>query len=1323
MPTRRRHALRPPWIDHAAAACVIAVATVLRLLVDAPLGGNSPYITYVGAVAFVAWFGRTSSAIVTMLLGAVVAHVLFGPPNDGVWVGTTLFLLMASVIIGMSHAMRVARWRCEDLLDESIDSQRRLRQLVTIETELRQKLTITLSSIGDAVITTDTAGCVTLLNPVAELLTGWSNDDAQGVPLLSVFQIINEDTRRPVENPAVRALRDGIVVGLANHTLLIAKDGTERPIDDSAAPIRGDDGEIVGCVLVFRDISERTALDKARREAEQLLTSTLESVSEGFMRYDREWHVLYVNAEAERLNRLARSDTLGRCLWELFPSLAGTRLETELRRAMTERVTVEFENRYEPWGRWFAVKAYPMPDGGLTALIRDITEQKAQRDALEASEARFRELADAMPQIVYSNRADGQVDFANRQWAEYSGQTDAQTTDLSSVVHADDLPRMVQQWDAAKRMGIAFESEFRLRRASDGAYRWFLTRSVPVRDAEGHVVKWFGTSTDIHDQKRTEQQLVESEARYREIGELAERQRRLYETVLTNTPDFIYVFSLDHKVLYANDALINMWGRGREGAIGKTFLEIGYEPWHAAMHDREIDEVRATRQPVRGEVPFNGMHGRRQYDYIFVPVIGANGEVEAVAGTTRDITERLQSEDRLRENEERQTFLITLSDAIRPLSDSGAVQAETSRVLGEWLGASRVAYFEVRGGAFVVERDYAAGVPPMVGHHSLTGFGAEMLAAYRSGRTVAEADVEAEGSRTSLERQAFETIQTRAFVGVPLIKDGEFVAGLAVHAADAREWTATEVAIIEATAERTWDAVERVRAEAALRASEERFRTLFSTMDEGFCVVEMQFDDAGKAVDYRIEDMNAAFEAHTGMRGLAGRSIREALPTLEEFWYEEYGRVASTGVPAQFIHHAEPMGRWFDVSAFRLGGSDSHKVAILFNDITRRKSAEADRELLFDQLKVQDRRKDEFLATLAHELRNPLAPLSNGLQIIRMAGAEGLVEKARAMMERQLLQMTRLVDDLLDVSRVTTGMLELRQEWVELRTVIAAALETSRPLIEQGAHELSVDVPRESMLVYGDPIRLAQVVSNLLTNSGKYTRRGGHIRISVTRVEREAVVAVSDDGIGIPTDMLEAVFGMFKQVDRTLEKTTGGLGIGLSLVKGLVEMHGGTVEARSEGEGRGSEFLVRLPVATVATRDEEPLVTPTVAVDPVASRRVLVVDDNVDSADSLGQLLEMMGHDVRMAYDGEAGVIAAESLRPSVVLCDIAMPKLNGYDFARRVRAEPWGAHIVLVALSGWSQDDDLNRSVAAGFDEHMVKPVDTAALIALLGRLKPAAD
>jgi two-component system CheB/CheR fusion protein len=365
--------------------------------------------------------------------------------------------------------------------------------------------------------------------------------------------------------------------------------------------------------------------------------------------------------------------------------------------------------------------------------------------------------------------------------------------------------------------------------------RWYIARTLPYRTADDHIAGVVLSFLDITEQKHAEEEIAR-------LAADSERQRRLYETILTNTPDFVYVFSLDHRVLYANESLIKMWGRGHDGAIGKTFLEIGYEPWHAAMHDREIDQVRATRLPIRGEVPFNGTSGRREYDYIFVPIIGVDGEVEAVAGTTRDVTDRKAGEERLRASEDRQTFLVKLSDTLRPLSDPIAVQAEVSRVLGERLGANRVAYFEVRGDDYVVAGDYTDAVPSIAGRYPVASFGPDQLAAFRAGRTAFEIDVNSLESRTRGEKEAFGALQVRSYIAVPLVKNNNFVAGLAVHSASVRTWTPSEVAIIEETAERTWAAVERVRAETALRQSEERAVFVRRSSGVGFWYCDLPFD-------------------------------------------------------------------------------------------------------------------------------------------------------------------------------------------------------------------------------------------------------------------------------------------------------------------------------------------------------------------------------------------------------------------------------------------------------------------------------------------------
>ena len=367
-------------------------------------------------------------------------------------------------------------------------------------------------------------------------------------------------------------------------------------------------------------------------------------------------------------------------------------------------------------------------------------------------------------------------------------------------------------------------------------------------------------------------------------------------------------------------------------------------------------------------------------------------------------------------------------------------------------------------------------------------------------------------------------------------------------------------------------------------------------------------------------------------------------------------------------------------------------------------------------LQEADRRKDEFLATLAHELRNPLAPIRNGLHILRLAGDHReIAEQARATMERQVQQMVRLIDDLLDLSRISLGKVELRRERVDLAAVVQSAVEISRPVIEQSGHELTLSLPPEPVPLEADVTRLAQVLANLLNNAAKYTERGGHIRLAVERRGGEVAVSVEDDGVGIPAPMLPRVFEMFTQVDRSLEKSQGGLGIGLSIVKRLVEMHGGTVEARSGGHGLGSEFVVHLPLPLLSPLQPQAPGSEREEAGAPARRRVLVADDNADAAESLAMMLEIMGNEVRTANDGVEAVETAAAFRPDLILLDIGMPRLNGYDACRRIREQPWGGGIVIIALTGWGQDEDRRLSQEAGFDRHLVKPVEPAVLEQLL--------
>jgi signal transduction histidine kinase len=364
-----------------------------------------------------------------------------------------------------------------------------------------------------------------------------------------------------------------------------------------------------------------------------------------------------------------------------------------------------------------------------------------------------------------------------------------------------------------------------------------------------------------------------------------------------------------------------------------------------------------------------------------------------------------------------------------------------------------------------------------------------------------------------------------------------------------------------------------------------------------------------------------------------------------------------------------------------------------------------------DALEEADRRKDEFLATLAHELRNPLAPIRTGLELMKFAMDDPpLLEETRATMERQTVQLIRLVDDLLDVSRITRGKLQLRKATIDLAEVVRDALATSKPHLEEGKHKVVASLSEDSIRVRGDANRLAQVISNLLNNAAKFTPPGGEVEIALRREGGEAIISVKDNGVGIPVEKQEQVFEMFSQVNDPLNRGNTGLGIGLTLVKSIVNLHGGSVEVQSEGAGHGSEFAVRLPIVGAS---EEAHTTTTTAIPlpttkPTGSTlRVLVVDDNAAAAYMLSRIVEALGNETKIAADGEQAIASAEAFQPQVIFMDIGMPRMNGYEAAERIRQTSWGKDLVLVALTGWGQEEDRRRTQAAGFNHHLVKPAD----------------
>jgi len=488
--------------------------------------------------------------------------------------------------------------------------------------------------------------------------------------------------------------------------------------------------------------------------------------------------------------------------------------------------------------------------------------------------------------------------------------------------------------------------------------------------------------------------------------------------------------------------------------------------------------------------------------------------------------------------------------------------------------------------------------------------------------------------------------------------------------------------------------------------------------------------------EHRFELANPSYMQLIGHRPLLGRTLAEAMPDAVAQGYlvllDDVYRSgkAYSATSAKFEIQALPGGptveRFVDFvyQPIKDQLGEVTGIFVVGADVTDRARADAAlRESEFrlretaEKLRAADAAKDEFLATLAHELRNPLAPMRNAVELLGLAPQNAeVISTVRAIMGRQIAQMVRLIDDLLDLSRVSRGLVELRRSPVQLAKIMTEAVETSRPFIEGFGHTLEVAVPASDLVLDADHARLVQVFTNLLNNAAKFTPRAGKIDFSVPEILLDSVtVSVRDNGIGIPPEMLGDVFNMFTQVDRSHAQLGGGLGIGLTLVRRLVEMHGGSVAAESGGAGKGSTFLVSLPVLPRKREDRHAGADAPITVSPVRARKILVADDNVDAASSLALMLNLDGHDTRVAHDGEEAFAIASRFLPEVMILDIAMPRMDGLQLARRVRAEPWGGAVLLIAASGWAQADHRSQSQASGFDHHLVKPLDPTALSELL--------
>jgi PAS domain S-box-containing protein len=1085
-------------------------------------------------------------------------------------------------------------------------------------------------------------------------------------------------------------------------------------------PILGENGEVEAVAGTTRDVTERRQSEEEMRHSEERFRSLMEQAPFSIQVFSPDGRTIRVNRAWEELWGIRFEQIEGYNILEdrqleakgvldyIHQGFAG---QTARIPAIeyNPNETIPGVTQQEDPRRWLSAVIYPIKnaDGTVREVVlvhEDITaRQRAERDR-EQSEQRTRIVLESITDAFFAVDDNWKFSYVNPQAEGLLNRTPG---DLLGHDIWEKFPGLVgSDFERAYRR-VATE---RVTQSATAYYpdhaRWYEVHVYPAPD--GGISIYF---RDVSERKR-------AEAEVDRLREASEQQRRIYETALSNSADFNYVFDLDGRFRYVNEALLKLWGKSLNEAVGKDFHDLDYPADLAARLQRQIREVIDSKQPVRDETPYTSAVSERQYEYIFVPVLGENGEVEAVAGSTRDITDRKQAEERLRDSERR----------FRQLADAMPQIVWTARPDGQ------IDYMNRQWQEFT-------GLPDTIGNEGW----AHIL-------HVEDAPAAGERWAASLRSGDLFEMEVRLLDRRQQIYRWHLIRTVAVHdeAGRVTRWFGTSTDI---DGQKRAEESSRYLADASAALAEvvdyestlQKVANMAVPYFADWSAVDMANDDGTlRRIAVAHQDADKIGLAHELMRqyppdpqapGGVFAVLRTGEPQMvgeitDEMLVEgakderHLDIIRSLGLRSYICVPLVVSGNPLGVLTFATAESGRTYAAAdlaLANELAHRAGVAIENTRLYQALRDADRRKDEFLATLAHELRNPLAPIRNSLQILKMPRVDAAtIDRSREMMERQVHHLVRLVDDLLDVSRVMRGKIELRKERVEVATVVARAIETVQPIVNAQGHQLSVRLPNVSLPLDADPVRLAQVVGNLLTNAAKYTEPGGHIWLTAERSGNEVVLRVRDDGIGIAPDVLPRIFELFVQVDHSATRSQGGLGIGLTLAKNLCEMHNGSVETRSAGLGKGSEFVVRLPIATHGFEHEQDReAKPQPQASSPSGYRLLVVDDNQDAANSLAMLLRLQGHEVRIAFSGLAALEMTKKYSPDVVFLDIGMPGMDGYEVARRLRQQPGLENVVLAALTGWGQQEDRRRTAEGGFDHHLVKPVEVDALGKLMATAK----
>ncbi len=1181
----------------------------------------------------------------------------------------------------------------------------------------RDLLEVVCNNTTSALFIMDECQQCVYMNLAAEKLTGYSLAEVRGRSLHDVIHHTHPDGRPyplsecPIDQAFPRNNQEH------GEEVFVHRDGHFYPVAFTASPVRDGTGIPIGTVIEVQDISERVKEQQRLLASQEYLRSAIDSSAGGFYGVDRDGVTTMCNATFLRLLGFDRlEDVVGKKLHDVVHHTRpdGSHYPKEdcpIYRAARTGVPAHVEDEifFRRDGTSFPVEYWTRPtlhngefSGAVTTFI-DITERKAAERALSDARSRLNAALSAgeigtFVWDVVNDRIYGDPNFAVLFGIDLDPDSAAPLQSFVDVLHPDDRAMVLELIKQSLETGCEYKAEYRI--VNRGRERWVSARGKVEHDGNGRVVRFPGVLLDITDRKRAEQARTD-------ISERFERQSRLFAGVASTTPDFIYILDRDGRFRYANRRLLEVWGLEFDDAVGKSLYELGYPQWHADMHMREIADVIETKRAISGEVPFTGGSGIfGVYEYIFAPVLDPDGEVEVIAGTTRDVTVRKQTEQALRNGKE-------LMEVALAASATGTFRFDlTTREFD----------------AFDDNLKRLFGFDPATPVRTPADF----LAAVHPD--------DAAAVTAAVERTIFQAVDFDLEYRV-VHPDGS-VHWLFDRAKVMRDANGAASYLVGACT----DVTRRRASEEAAREAVKRFRFLAETLPQKIFTAHPN----GEA-DY----LNEQWGEYSGLPldALLGwgwmRLIHaDDLKANANTWR----RSVQTGEPFQVEHRvrAHDGSYHWHLSRVHPMRDASGKVAMWIGSVTdidelirtrdALQTSAREREALLDaeraargQAEAASHLKDEFLATLSHELRTPLTAILGWSQLLRRCADDGVrVAEGLAVIERNTRVQVQLVEDLLDMSRIVSGKLRLDAQRVDLAGVIRAAIDSVAPAAQAKAIRVEPVLSTQVGSVRGDPARLQQVFWNLLSNAIKFTPKGGKVQVGLERVDSHCEITVADTGAGIDAAFLPHVFDRFRQADGAINRTHQGLGLGLSIVKSILEMHGGTVHAKSPGLGLGTTFSVYLPVMVLHDdpRSESGREDPAAPVASVGTDRentpmldsvsVLVVDDDRDARDLIRRVLEDSQAKVRVASTAAQALDMLRNDPPHVLVSDIGMPVEDGYALIRRVRELPVreGGDTPAVALTAFARSEDRRRALLAGFHAHISKPVDPAELVTVVASL-----